>query len=91
MIMTAHGSAPGPVRAPGALMPRALFIARYAERPMSGIRAVETPRGVDLNGRPYIALRCHCIDPTCDGWIMVHDEPAAIAHFERLFGADAPR
>lgn len=45
--------------------------------------------GYKLDGRPYVALPCHCTHRDCPGFAMVRDDPGARHHFNTLFGASA--
>lgn len=65
----------------------AAFLDAQARAWRAGAAYVEVRAGgLVRDGRPYVALPCGCAAKDCPGWALVHDDPEARAHFERLFG-----
>jgi hypothetical protein len=71
---------------------RAQFIAReVSESRMIVTLPTEDGLGVTRWDRRYVALPCHVDHDQNPGWVLVHDEPGARNHYERLFGrGDTP-
>jgi len=81
----ADATPPAPVR-----LTRAQFIAReIAESRLVHTVATADGRGVirwgDLR---YVAMPCPVDHPLNPGWVLVRDEPGALAHYRRLFGGE---
>lgn len=80
MTATSHHPAHSPIG-------QMAFVARATQEAGHFAQVSGLPNGFTRHGRPYVALRCHCVADDCPGWAMVHDTPGDRAHFERLFGA----
>lgn len=63
------------------------FLTAYTKAQGAMATIARTPTGFTVGARPYVALRCQCAAADCPGWAVVHDDPDAIRHFHRLFGA----
>lgn len=72
---------PAPVRPT-----RETFLDAHMAADRDRARLSRTADGVIQDSRPYVALACGCRDDDCPGWALVHDDPQARAHFNRLFG-----
>lgn len=75
------------------MITRAAYLtARLAEDPLRGTPHLQRVGDVGYvrQGRPYVILRCHCTADGCPGWAPVHDDPGAIAYFNKLFGQKTP-
>jgi hypothetical protein len=84
----APGAGGGPPRAPIRLT-RAQFIEReIADARAAHIPAEPTDDGTGLvrHGLRYVAQPFHLDHEHNVGWVLVRDDPMALAHFARLFG-----
>lgn len=73
------------------LPPIRLTLAQFIEHEIRESRLVPTERtadgrGVVRWGIRYVALACACRHGDNPGWVLVRDDPHAIAHYQRLFG-----
>lgn len=71
----------------GRAMTEDAFLTAYIKAQGAMAPIARTPTGFTHGSRPYIALRCHCAAADCPGWAVVHNDPDAVRHFQRLFGA----
>lgn len=84
----AAAPSPAPSRRPPPLT-REAFIVREAANRHVYTEATPDGLGVVRWGIRHVALPCHVDSEHNPGWVLVRDDPFAIAHYQRLFGEAA--